>query len=308
MKRGLLLVYLLVGVLLSACGLDQPEPDVTATQTASVPTPTPTPFPIRLEADGSGDYSTLEEAVAAALPGETIFLEAGVYRLTEPLDIDKPLTLIGVGMDQVEIISEAEGYVVRAVTAGVFAAEGITFRHEGKAMADVVLVQGGEVSFVRCRFTGAVYVEGRGNKAGLRFLGSSSGLVRECLVMENNNTGILMEQGAHPILDNNVCADNEMIGIGYFDKTGGVARQNECLRNVVGIGVATQSQPTLDHNICRDNELYGIAYWDSAGGMAYKNECTGNGVGISIGGAASPELIENDCHDNTKEDILDERP
>ncbi len=58
------------------------------------------------------DHPTLEEAVAAASPGETILLGAGTWCLTEPLDIDRPLTLIGVGMDQVEIVSEAEGYVV----------------------------------------------------------------------------------------------------------------------------------------------------------------------------------------------------
>jgi parallel beta-helix repeat protein len=211
-------------------------------------------------------------------------------------------------MDQTEIVSSAEGYVVRFTGGGRFAAEDITFRHEGEAMADVVTVLGGEVVFIRCRFTGAVYVEGAGNRAGLRLRQGASGLVRECVVVDNDNTGILVENRALPMLDRNICTRNGVVGIGYVDEAGGVARENQCSENAVGIGVSNDARPTLERNVCRDNEYHGIAFWDSASGTAYRNECVGNGVGIFVGETANPDLVENNCYDNAEEDVHDLRP
>jgi hypothetical protein len=47
--------------------------------------------------------------------------------------------------------------------------------------------QRGEVTVMRCRFTGAVHSEERGNRAGLRLQGATAGLVRDCVAAENND-------------------------------------------------------------------------------------------------------------------------
>jgi hypothetical protein len=79
----------------------------------SDPTPTPTVPPpvvsetVQLNADGSGDYASLPEAVAAVSPGAVIHLSAGTFKLASPLAIDKPLQLIGAGMNETEIVSGA---------------------------------------------------------------------------------------------------------------------------------------------------------------------------------------------------------
>ena len=57
----------------------------------------------------------MEEALRHAPSGATVTLGPGTYRLMEPLDVDKPLRLVGTGMDQTEISSEAEGYVISFV-------------------------------------------------------------------------------------------------------------------------------------------------------------------------------------------------
>jgi parallel beta-helix repeat protein len=117
-------------------------------------------------------------------------------------------------MDQTKIVSEAPEYVVRFSGEGLFAAEDITFHHQGTAAADVVVVRGGEIAFARCRFTRAVHV-GEGDRAGLRLQGSTIGVVRDCEAVENDSIGIFIEDRAKPTLEENLCTDNEVFGIAY---------------------------------------------------------------------------------------------
>ena len=271
--------------------------DVYATQTA-VP-PTPTVGPIHLAADGSGQYATLEEAVRAAPEGAALILGPGSYRLTASLEIDKSLRLVGAGMEQTEIVSEAGGHAIRFSSDGPFSAEDITFRHQGQAAADVVIVEGRAVNFSRCRFAGAVTGEGEDERAGLWLRGAARGLVQNC-VAEGNSTGIRVSGQAQPALNGNLCTHNSGLGIAYSDDAGGAASWNECSENGVGgIGVAGQAAPMLEENLCAGNGDAGIAYFDDGGGAARQNECLWNGLdGISVAGRASPTLTGNVCMDN----------
>ncbi|MBL7063797.1 MAG: right-handed parallel beta-helix repeat-containing protein [Anaerolineae bacterium] len=286
MKRVyLLLMCLLVGAMLSACGPSQEE---------ALPQEG-----IRVEADGSGDYSTLEEALEEAPEEAIVILGPGTYHLERGLDLSKPLRLVGAGMDRTEIVSEAEGYVLRFSGDGPFAVADITFRHEGGMAADVVVVQGGGVAFARCRFTGAVRAETEEVRAGLRFQGSTAGVMQDCVAEGNDSFGVVVEGQAQPVLEGNLCRENTRSGILYSDSGAGVARQNECTDNGYhGISVNDQAEPTLEENVCADNEQTGIVYFESTGGVARGNECTGNGVGIGVGEHAAPTLEENVCTGN----------
>jgi parallel beta-helix repeat protein len=290
--------------------LEAPAPTAAPTSTpTSTPTDTPTAMPvrppadIRLNADGSGDYPTLEKALAAASSGETILLEAGTYSLAQSLEVDKPLTLLGAGMDQTEIVSEAGGYVIRFSGGGPFIAQDITFRHEGDAVASVAVVDAGDIAFARCRFTGAVYTEEAGDLAGLWLQGNTTGTVQECEAVENDSFGILVDDQAEPTLEGNSCTDNELFGIAYSGEAGGAARHNTCLGSQGGIGVAGHAEPTLEKNVCTDNELGGILYGDHSSGVACQNECSGNGIGIIVNDRAQPTLEGNVCADNDKSGI-----
>lgn len=310
-RLGVLLVVVLG--LVVACGNPTSTPPVTSSpeatgspsgsdeQAASSPRDE-----IRVEVDGSGDYATLEQAVAVAAPGATITLGPGMYRLMRGLEIDTSLTLIGAGMDETEIVSGAPGHVVQFAGSGSFGAEGITFRHDGKEIADVVVIEEGTGRFSGCRFTGAIYEEGEGNRAGLRFRGKSRGTVENSDASGNDNTGFLVEQQAQPELRGNICSDNGLVGIGYMDLARGLVTENECTGNVIGIALAVESKPTLRRNKSNDND-YGIAYMDNAGGESYDNEVMRNKVGITIGGSSTVQLGDNLVRDNTEEDIRDSR-
>jgi parallel beta-helix repeat protein len=275
---------------------------------ATIPTPTSqlTPTPIRVDADDSENSPKLVEAVRRAPDGATIRLGPGTYRLAEPLDIRKPLRLVGTGMDETEIVSHVEGYAIRFSGAGLFTAEGITFRHEGTAAADVVVVQGGEIAFACCRFTGLFSEWGEGARVGLRLQGETTGIVRDCVAVGNYVAGILVEGQSQPTLERNICTDNGT-GIAYFENASGRACQNECSRNGEGISVNHHARPTLERNICSDNTTFGIHYLGKASGVIRQNECTRNWAGIFLTGSADPNVEDNNCHGNAYEDVLDER-
>lgn len=276
-----------------------PKPTQTSTPTLTpTPTATPTPSVIRVEANGSGDYATLEEAVDEGPKGVPIALGPGTHYLDEPLSIRRPIRLMGTGMDETEIVGDSQGYVIEFSGNGPFVAEDITFRHEGEEPADVVVVRRGEIAFARCRFTGGIYAEGELATGGLQLNGNTTGVVQDCEVVENM-IGILVQDRAEPTLEGNTVTDNEGGGIIYWNDAGGIARGNDCSWNGWGIILGAQAQPTLEENVCSNNDYQGIMYYGQAGGTARRNECSSNGYGgIAVTEQAQPVLEENVCKDN----------
>ena len=286
-----------------------PTPSPTLAQPTAVPaTPTkssPDRADIRLEADGSGDYTTLLDALRAAQDGATITLGAGTYRLDSAYTITRSLTLVGAGADQTAIVSDLESFVVNAQAQGSFAASGITFSHEGEKPADVVRVFGSEVDVHDCRFTGGVTESDTGTVGSGLALEGVSGSVRDCEAADNGLDGILLKLNAEPTLEGNRCHGNGANGIAYLGKAAGMARRNECAANGLhGILVKEDAHPTLEENTCTENEQCGIGYFGRAAGEARGNECSGNKVdGVCVLAEAKPLLENNTLHDNTDSGI-----
>ena len=268
-----------------------------------LPTPTPNlePVTVRLAADGSGEYESLEAAVEAVPPGSSILLDAGTYRLAGPLEIDKSLRLLGVGLEET-IVSGGKGDQVVLLTGpGPFAIEGITFRYEGSGWARVMTVDEAEINILGCRFTGAVWSEeeARGGD-GLLLWGNTTGSIRESRFDGNQLHGVELQDQAHPLLEGNVTMGNGESGFVYFEESGGTARNNDCSGNGLhGISVAEQARPVLEGNVCSDNGEVGIRFSDSATGAARNNTCSHNGLhGFAVGDEAEITLEGNTSSDN----------
>ena len=283
------------------------RPTATPVSVTATPTPSPTPTPgsttLQLPPGGNDEYPDLAAAIAGVPVGSTIVLEGATYRLSEPVTIDKALTLVGASMSQTEIVADSPDYVVRIDDhEGIVSVEGITFRHEGDAISDAVQVLGGEVSFTSCRFTGAIRGEEGEGRGGLRLAGDTTGSVTDCVASGNDLDGIRLEDQANVTLEGNTCADNVQAGIHCRDDSTGIARNNECVRNGnSGILVVESARPTLENNSATDNEYYGIAYHDSAAGEARGNDCSQNRLhGIGINDAAQPMVENNTCNNNAE--------
>lgn len=327
-RRALLILMVLA---VHGCGGEAtPTPDIVATEvavqraasatlTAEAPTPapaasstaapppraTPSGIVVWLEADGSGDYATLEEAVENAPETAAIVLGQGIFRLDQPLTIDKSLRLYGAGMDLTQVVSDAGGYVIRFTGHGPYAVEAISFVHDGETPSDVVVVDNARWGFAIgfCTIAGAVLGHGDEPNAGLRLRGETVGRVTACVAAANNTIGILVEQLAKARIENSVSTKNS-VGIAFSDNSTGVAIANECSDNLFGIEVHGNATPTLEENLVSANEESGIGYFDRSGGVASQNECSNNRLhGIEIQNEAQPELIGNACTNNGQSGI-----
>lgn len=318
MHKRLLLLVTLLGLLTLACSLvsapsPTPTPAASVTkQVAIAPKVTPTslsptivpPATVQVATDGSGDYRTLPEAVEAVAPGSTIRLTAGSHQLPHwPLEIDKPLTLIGEGRDLTEIVGGPVSATV-IVSGTDFMARDLAFRYVSAEEGDAVLVRGGRATFENCRFTGAVIAEDGDVHAGLRVQQGAQVTVEGCEAVDNAGAGIRVEEGSDAIIKTCTCSDNGKMGISLRDATADV-RDNVCERNgYSGIAASGATHATVENNLVSENIETGIVFFDESDGMVRGNTATKNGYhGITAHDTSAPTVEANVCAENEEAGI-----
>jgi len=280
----------------------------------------------RIDPAGTGDYSSLKEAIAHVPTGATITLAPGTYIQTEPLLITKSVRLIGEDMETTVIVGTQGECVLKASVTGTLYLEGIGFRYEGEGPADVVVVRAQEMEIISCSFTGAIGNSSRMSWAGLMIVGETEGVVRHCLANNNRGEGITVGEAAAVTVEACTCSDNSGCGIAYIGSAEGLIRENFCENNgQAGIAVGEQASPQVSSNLCSGNNYgiwviqlatptlvdntceankAGILYGSgSPSGSARGNWCQNNEIGILAGGNAFPTLEKNTCSGNTSTGI-----
>jgi parallel beta-helix repeat protein len=251
---------------------------------------------IFLNAQGTGDYPALNEAVADAAPGAMILLAQGTYYLDSPLQIENSIALVGEGMENTLIISDAGEEVIWYNGSGKFFMDSVSVEYAGTEESDILYITGGKVFISNSRFAGGETADQVNWGTGAFFLGSSSGTIINCLFEDNDFCGIDIEEEAECFISNSIFRDNGVMGINYYGETGGgVASGNELFGNGSdGIQVQLNSHPVLIGNYCHDNTGGGIAFFDGSGGFALNNRIENNDEnGISASNQSTPVIISN---------------
>ena len=63
--------------------------------------PAPAPRTITVALDGSGDFSSIQEAVDSALKGDTVFIKTGVYAQDLTIHSKEQIKIVGAGVDKI---------------------------------------------------------------------------------------------------------------------------------------------------------------------------------------------------------------
>jgi parallel beta-helix repeat protein len=277
------------------------------------------------------DYKTIQAAIEAAKPGDTILVEPGTY--PERIRLKERVTLKSAGDDSPGKLG------LKRAEATILDGGGAEAKEPAVVLAEAAVLDGFTVTRVglfdqkeydkHYATQGENLPDDRGAVgAGKNFpavsIADVTAVVRHCIVRDNGHAGIGctgkknaswitknvvyrnmgggigVADGARPTVEGNKCFNNLRGGIGNRNSAG-LLLKNECFDNVrAGIGIREGARPIVRGNMCYKNRRAGIGCrMEGTAPLIEDNDCYENGMaGIGSRDGAKPLIRGNRCYEN----------
>jgi hypothetical protein len=228
---------------------------------------------------------SIQAAIDAALPGETVSVAPGTYH--ESLTLKSGVNVIGSGFNSTFLEGIRSNSVVTAWTVTNSQFEGFQITGGGTNSYDSgVMIWGGNLMLNNNRILG--------NSNGIWIVAGSSAIVRNNVVQGNGNPpgsqdsyGILCDN-ASPLIANNLVISNRTVGL-RFNRS--IASGAQVINNTIvgnqpyGILCETDATPMIKNNIVVGNGT-GMAAYNLPPATSF-NDVWNNSVANYAGGAAA---------------------
>lgn len=219
------------------------------------------PRTITVALDGSGEFTSIQEAVDAAGKGDTVFLKPGAYPQDLTIHSKEGIRLVGAGVDQVTLLGHGER---------------VGALHVGKWPYGATDIE----------ITGLTVHDHGGHAVGIF---NGKGITLRGLHVK----GLLFGQQVRDVrIEDCVIGGSETTGIQLADSQarliGNVIHDNDYGVNVVG-----KSEVRLERNIITRNVIEGVSVGDGADAILISNTLVNNGVGAVFLGASHSEVSGN---------------
>ncbi len=255
------------------------------------------------------DHKTIQAAIDAAQPGDTVLVASGRYQ--ERIVLKPRITLRSVGDDTKGKLG------LKRAEATVIDGGGENGKGPGVTLAAGAALDGFTVTNVG-KYDDASWQhhhKTQGNEQKHEHIGhfGTPGIgvegvncvVRNNIVHHNGGTGIAIRgvQGkdTSPLVTRNVTYRNMGGGIGSMNGSSATITHNVCFQNFyAGIGHDNAS-PRVEHNDCYENIRAGIGVSEGACPIVRYNRCHHNrraGIGSRTGANTQPVIAHNDCFEN----------
>lgn len=269
----------------------------------------------------AGPLQKLQEAINNAMPGDTIFVERGVYR--EPtITVNKPLFIKGIGYPVLDGQKKNEIMVIKSKNVVV---EGFAVQHSGYS---------GYNDIAAIRIVNSRNVTIRNNKLDDTFFGIYSQHAVSCTIAGNelrsnaineitsangihcwksdsmqimNNTitghrdGIYFEFVTHSTIKNNVSTGNVRYGLHFMFSNDDSYLGNQFRNNGAGVAVMFSKGVTMLQNTFVENwgsAAYGILLKEISDSRIQHNRFVRNTTGIYMEGTNRINIAQNVFYNN----------
>jgi parallel beta-helix repeat protein len=224
--------------------------------------------------DGPADFHTIQEAINAASPGDTIYVHNGTYY--ENVIVNKTVSLIGEDKYSTIIDAGSFGNVI-GVTASNVKINSFTIQKSGIFYPFGCGIYVGEWSSgnnISCNIIAL-------NSFGIRLFNSSSNIISENNIKANEHLGILLNSSKNNRIFRNDITNND-VGIALYESSNNSISGNNIANNRGGIWLDFDSSI----NIISGNNItnnwsgfwlgFGIGFMGSSHNFIYHNNFVNN--------------------------------
>ncbi|UCG37392.1 MAG: right-handed parallel beta-helix repeat-containing protein [Candidatus Bathyarchaeota archaeon] len=210
-------------------------------------------------------YSSIQEAINVAHPGQSIYVGSGLYE--ELIEVNKTVSLIGENRENTIIDGTYVGTVVH-VKADMISISDFKIRNSGCFCSGYsgIYVE----SNYQVNITGNQLVRNEGY--GIR-IGGMTGLILARNVIRENYNGIAIHNSNDVVVSQNSVLNNTYFGIYVSTSENSTVSYNEAAYNEYGVGISSSNNVTVFHNNFVDN-TQNVYYFNSS--SVWSNHGEGN--------------------------------
>jgi len=261
---------------------------------------------ITVDDSGGADYTSIQDAVNAANPGDTIFVYNGTYY--ENVVINKKINLTGEDRSNTIIDSNGFGDVVHVVANWVNIS-GFEVKNSSNSGSGIYLQSSDYCKIEYCK---SFFNE---PDISLDSLSNNNIIINNiCTILVGgiyldsssdnkiiNNTGTIRLSFS----SNNTLTYNGWGGIYLSFSNGNRIENNNLTRSFDGIELIVSHNNIIKNNTCNYVSQYGISLYNSSHNIIENNDCSGNNGGIFLEGhvylwkpSENNKILNNICNYN----------
>ncbi|SLM48298.1 conserved protein of unknown function [Nitrospira japonica] len=218
--------------------------------------------------DGSGDFTSIQEAVDSAKKGDTVFLKPGAYRQDVTVHSKERVKLVGAGRDQVVLLGREDIVGVLHVGKWPYGATDVEIsdmtinEHGGHAVG---LFNGRGVTLKRLTVNGMLFSQqvqdariedctiGGSETTGVQFADTQAVLVANFI--HDNDHGVNVAGKSDVRIERNVITRSLFEAVVVNDKAKAVVISNTLVKNGGGAAFLGQSQSEATGNVVGLNRI-----------------------------------------------------
>ena len=250
-RRGLFLCALILWVLAGLAFANNEEPAPSEALVSSV---------WQVALDGSGHFTSIQEAIDQAASGDTILIKRGAYAEDVTVHSKEGLSIIGEGMDLVVLTGKKR----------------VGTLHIGKWPYGATNVRIQDLSVIQHGGLGVGIFNGRGVR----------------LTRIRVNGMVFSQQVQDVLLEDCVIGESETTGVAFADSTGTLSG-NLIYHNDHGVAIGGNSDVTLKQNVITRSLYEAVLMTDQSKARLIQNTLAQNG-----GGAAFHDDVQADVQGN----------